>query len=143
MNRQYIITALLAFAAMAVKAEDVWLWPIKGQQAGEGILYRPQDYIGDEFNFNNLFLSAPEGTQVLCPADAVVENYGYTYYMSLSTSSSYGNPDKPYNEFIAGQEAAFRAKGWDLRCLSIQIGLKIGDRKLWIHIYVTGHTEEI
>ena len=131
MNK-YIITALLVFAALAAKAEDVWLWPVEGQKAGKGILYRPQDYIGDEFNFVNLFLSAPEGTQVLCPADAVVENYGYTYYMSLSTSSSYGNSDKPYNEFIAGQETAFRARGWDLRCLSIQIGLKIGDRKLWI-----------
>ena len=54
MNK-YIITALLAFAAMAARAEDVWLWPIKGQQAGEGILYRPQDYIGDEFNFDNLW----------------------------------------------------------------------------------------
>ena len=87
MNK-YIITALLVFAALAAKAEDVWLWPVKGQQAGEGILYRPQDYIGDEFNFDNLFLSAPEGTQVLCPADAVVENCSYTYHMSLFTSTS-------------------------------------------------------
>ena len=53
MNK-YIITALLVFVALAAKAEDVWLWPIKGQQAGEGILYRPQDYIGDEFNFDKV-----------------------------------------------------------------------------------------
>ena len=55
MNK-YIITALLVFVALAAKAEDVWLWPVEGQKAGKGILYRPQDYIGDEFNFDNLFL---------------------------------------------------------------------------------------
>lgn len=127
-----IILLLLCFICQGRAQSEKLLWPIKGQKAGEGILYRPQDYIGDEFNFANLFITAPEGTQVLCPADAVVENYSYNYYMSLSTSTNYGNSDKPYNEYIAEQKEAFRAKGWNLRCLSIQIGLKIGDRKLWI-----------
>ncbi len=127
-----IILLLLCFICQGRAQSEKLLWPIKGQKTGEGILYRPQDYIGDEFNFDNLFITAPEGTQVLCPADAVVENYSYNYYMSLSTSTNYGNSDKPYNEYIAEQKEAFRAKGWNLRCLSIQIGLKIGDRKLWI-----------
>lgn len=127
-----IILLLLCFICQGRAQSEKLLWPIKGQEAGEGILYRPQDYIGDEFNFANLFITAPEGTQVLCPADAVVENYSYSYYVSLSTSTDYGNSDKPYNELIAEQKEAFRTKGWNLRCLSTQIGLKIGDRKLWI-----------
>ena len=49
--KQTIITALLALVALALKAENVWLWPIEGQKTGEGILYRPQDYVGEEFNF--------------------------------------------------------------------------------------------
>ena len=130
--KQTIIAALLVFVALAVKAENVWLWPIEGQKAGEGILYRPQDYIGEEFNFGDLFATAPEGTQVLCPEDAVVENYKYTYLLSLNTSSGGGDPNKTYNEVVADNKTEFRAKGWNIRCLSIMVGLRIGKKKLWI-----------
>lgn len=132
MKKQTIITAMLVFVALAVKAENVWLWPIEGKKAGEGIIYRPQDYIGEEFNFENLIITAPEGTQVLCPADAAVENYKYTYLISLYTSSGEGNPNKTYNEVVADNKAEFRAKSWDIRCLSIMVGLRIGKKKLWI-----------
>jgi len=101
--KKIIITTLLALVALAGQAKDVWLWPIKGQKAGEGVIYRPQDYIGEEFNFDDLFITALEGTQVVC------------------------------NDVVAEEKAEFRAKGWDIRCLSIKIGLKIGDKKLWIH----------
>ena len=131
--KQTIITALLVFVALAVKAENVWIWPIEGQKASEGIIYRPQDYIGEEFNFDDLIITASEGTQVVCPDDAVLENYHYTYYISLNTSASCGDPNKPYNDVVAEEKAGFRAKGWDIRCLSIMVGLKIGDKKLWIH----------
>jgi len=54
--KKIIITTLLALVALAGQAKDVWLWPIKGQKAGEGVIYRPQDYIGEEFNFDDLFI---------------------------------------------------------------------------------------
>ena len=82
-------------------AGDVWLWPIEGQRAGDGILYRPQDNIEKELNFDGLFIAAPEGTNVLCPADAVVTRCDYTYYTSLTNSVGWGPDDKPYDEFIA------------------------------------------
>ena len=131
--KKIIITTLLALVALAGQAKDVWLWPIKGQKAGEGVIYRPQDYIGEEFNFDDLFITALEGTQVVCPDDAVLENYHYTYYISLNTSASCGDSNKPYNDVVAEEKTEFRAKGWDIRCLSIMVGLKIGDKKVWIH----------
>ena len=130
--KRNILIALLALVAMMGQAENVWLWPIEGQKAGEGILYRPQDYIGEEFNFGDLFVTASEGTQVLCPEDAVVENYKYTYLLSLYTSSGGGDPNKTYNEVVADNKTEFRAKGWNIRCLSIMVGLRIGKKKLWI-----------
>lgn len=130
--KRNILIALFALVAMMGQAENVWLWPIDGQKAGEGILYRPQDYIGEEFNFGDLFVTASEGTQVLCPEDAVVENYKYTYLTSLYTSSGGGDPNKTYNEVVADNKTEFRAKGWNIRCLSIMVGLRIGKKKLWI-----------
>ena len=130
--KRNILIALLALVAMMGQAENVWLWPVKGQKAGQGILYRPQDKIGDELNFGNVFITAPEGTEIICPDDAVVEDYDYDYSFSLYTSSSFGSHDNPYDKVIAEHQEEFRKKGWDIRCLSFLTGLKIGNKKLWI-----------
>ena len=124
--------ALFVTFSLSLSAEDIWLWPIEGQKAGEGILYRPQDKIGDEFNFDNLFIAAPEGTRVLCPADAVVGFYSLNYHFTLTSSSSFGAPDKPFDEVVAEGKEEWRARGMDVRAVSIFMGLQIGDKTLWI-----------
>ena len=125
--------ALFIVVVSSLSAEDVWLWPVEGLQAGEGILYRPQDYIEKEFNFDDLFIAVSEGTNVLCPADGVVTSCDYTYRTSLTNSIGWGPDDKTYDDFIAEQKDYFRRKGWDIRFLSLCIGLKVGDRTVWIH----------
>ena len=127
----FILLLLCPFVGKA-QYKSNWLWPVKGQKAGEGILYRPQDKIGEEQVIYDLFITAPEGTEILCPDDAVVEFYSYDYSFSLYTASTFGFHDKPYDKVIAEYQAEFRNKGWDIRCLSIMIGLKIGNKKLWI-----------
>ena len=124
--------ALFLTFSLSLAAEDIWLWPIEGRKAGEGILYRPQDRIGEEFNFDNLFIAAPEGTRVLCPADAVVGFYCLNYHFTLTSSSSFGAPDKPFDEVVAEGKEEWRARGMDVRAVSIFMGLQIGDKTLWI-----------
>lgn len=63
-------------------------WPIEGAKAGEGILYRPQDYIDQEHNFDKLFISAEPGTNVVTPCDGVITHVTMVYYLSLNRSSS-------------------------------------------------------
>ena len=125
--------ALFLTFNLSLAAEDIWLWPIEGRKAGEGILYRPQDRIGEEFNFDNLFIAAPEGTRVLCPADAVVGFYCLNYHFTLTSSSSFGAPDKPFDEVVAEGKEEWRARGMDVRAVSIFMGLQIGDKTLWIN----------
>ena len=84
-----LFAALLVTVSVSLSAEDIWLWPIEGKKAGEDILYRPQDNIGEEFNFDNLFIAAPEGTRVLCPADAVVGFYTLNYHFTLTSPSCF------------------------------------------------------
>ena len=128
----FILLMLCPFAGKAQSTNN-WLWPVKGQKAGQGILYRPQDKIGDELNFENLFITAHEGTEIICPDDAIVENYSFGYHPSLVTANSWGTADKPFDEIVAEHKDEFRSKGWDIRCFSIMIGLKIGNKKLWIN----------
>ncbi len=133
LHRAFALALFATIGLTLFAAEEAWLWPIEGQRAGDGILYRPQDNIEKELNFDGLFIAAPEGTNVLCPADAVVTRCDYTYYTSLTNSVGWGPDDKPYDEFIAEQKEYFRRKGWDIRYLTLTVGLKIGDKTLWIH----------
>lgn len=87
-----IIFALLLMGNFAIGQEN-YLWPIPGKQAGEGILYRPQDYIGvadartqAELNFGDLIIGAPLGTPVLCPVDGKIHSALLGYRNSWSCS---------------------------------------------------------
>ena len=126
LRRAFALALFATICFTLFAAEEAWLWPIEGQKAGDGILYRPQDNIEKELNFDGLFIAAPEGTNVLCPADAVVTSCDYTYYTSLTNSVGWGSDDKTYDEFIAEQKEYFRRKGWDIRYLTLTVGLKIG-----------------
>ena len=92
MKTKAIIIALLLMGNFAF-AQDNYLWPIPGKQAGEGILYRPQDYIGvadaqsqAELNFGDLIIGAPLGIPVLCPVDGKIHSALLGYRNSWSCS---------------------------------------------------------
>ncbi len=80
-----LIAALLACLPMGAQM----LWPIAGAKAGEGIIYKPQQYLDDELVFDDLFITAQEGTVVLAPADGVLEHFSIGESLSLNQSISY------------------------------------------------------
>ncbi len=73
----------LSFAAQAQAQHQTFLWPIAGKTAGADILSRPQNYIGDELNGDDLFIGAEPGALVLCPADGIITSVGPTYQRSM------------------------------------------------------------
>lgn len=79
-----LLFAIICFADK-VGAQE-YIWPIKDAKAGENILYKPQDYIGDEHNFSDLFIEAPLGSVVVAPVDGVVINVGIGYLQTLRSS---------------------------------------------------------
>ena len=92
MKTKAIIIALLLISNFVIGQEN-YLWPIPGKQAGEGILYRPQDYIGvadgitqAELNFGGLIITAPLGTPVLCPVDGKIHSALLGYRNSWNCS---------------------------------------------------------
>ena len=93
MKARNLITILFLLLASTTSAQDTYLWPIPGKQAGEDILYRPQDYIGvadgvnqAELNFGDLIIGAPLGTPVLCPVDGKIHSALLGYRNSWSCS---------------------------------------------------------
>lgn len=86
----WIVTALLSnvFAQQAT-------WPIKNKKAGERILYRPQDFIGEEFNFSDLYITAPYGSDVVSPISGKVSHLFYCYSDKLEFMYSFSTDNKP------------------------------------------------
>lgn len=53
-------------------------------------------YIEDEFNFGNLLIAAPEGTDVLCPTDGIISDFGIGYHKSLQEIVSFHSRSDNY-----------------------------------------------
>ncbi|MEG2336743.1 MAG: hypothetical protein RSC04_03265, partial [Bacteroidales bacterium] len=125
----FVITLFsLAFGCFA-QTHD-FLWPIKGQKPGENILYKPQDYIGRELNFENLIIHAQEGSSVQSPVDGKVVTYGYTYMKTLDYMTFYGLTPVDYKKDIS----TLMAQGWDkkddIEYLSIILRLELADGRV-------------
>ena len=78
----FVLLLLSPFVGMSQTKGDL-LWPIKGQEAGTNVLLRPQDLLDHEANFSTLVIGAPEGTEVIAPADGEVSGIMLTYCPGL------------------------------------------------------------
>lgn len=90
--KRFLFGTWLLISAGICDAENQtsnYLWPIKGAEAGENIICAPQGYIGDEFNFDYLFIGAEEGTTVLAPTGGVITDFGVGYHTTLYQSTGY------------------------------------------------------
>ena len=82
----FLLAILLAGSLQAQSLQ----WPIAGKKEGEDILSRPQAYIGNELNYEDLVIGAEPGTAVLCPADGVIVSVGAVYQKDMNNMEFYG-----------------------------------------------------
>ena len=108
-------------------------WPIEGAKAGEGILYRPQDYIDQEHNFDKLFISAEPGTNVVSPCEGVITHVTMVYYLSLNSSSSGYGGNGTFDKIIEQHKDIMAKRMQDAKYLSYMYFIKSNDGKT-IHI---------
>ena len=88
-----IVSLALVFLSLTAQAQ-ILVWPIAGKAAGEDILSQPQNYIGEELNFNDIFIGAEPGAIVLCPADGIIISVGAAYHRSLIYSLAAHSKDQ-------------------------------------------------
>lgn len=113
------------------KDGGVMLWPIAGAKAGEGILARPQQYVGGSLNSGNLIIGAPEGTPVVAPVDGVVSSPGVVVKWGTGMQSYRTDEDQTWNEQIA-YVLGKGGYGVPDRCVSITLGIRTADGdRLW------------
>ena len=108
--------------------EKIWLWPIEGCSAGDGVLFVPQQYIDNELCFGELFIGGEEGTAVLAPADATVSNFGLRYSNWLFYSTSFAfDEKKSVEENFKNVRAELDHERYDAAYLTGSISLRLVD----------------
>ena len=137
MNKQHLTLSLLLLGSVltltAQTAGNIYQWPIEGAKAGEGILYRPQDYIGDEHNFEKLIIGAKPGTNVVSPCDGVITHVTMIYYLSLNKSFSNNSWKGKFEDIIEQNKESMAKRMQDAKYLSYMYFIKSNDGRT-IHI---------
>lgn len=134
--------SLILLSVAVSEAHEQWLWPIKGQEAGQGVICTPQQYIGEELNFEKLIIAAPEGTDVLCPADGVVLNFGVGYEKSLQESVSFHAGSDNFDSILGelGETGELNGLPVSSRYVSGDIFIRLADGRM---IFISGLTGSI
>ena len=99
-NSLFVICCVLCsfdFESNATNVKES-LWPICDAEKGSGIIGKPQQYIGNEQLLDELFISAPEGTTVVSPADGKLSFFSICCYESLQYSISFNEPGRTFDE---------------------------------------------
>ena len=125
------LTILTVFA-ISLPSYAQFLWPIKGTDAGSNIISRPQHYVDNELNFDDLFIAADEGVEVISPSDGTIVSFGINYLHNLSTSTSY-SVESTFDEAILEVTAEADLSKINPKYLSGQVGIRLSDgRKIYI-----------
>lgn len=89
-------------------SDTLWKWPVAGKQAGDGILFKPQQYIDKELNFDDLFIGAEYGTIVVAPCNGVLDFFSVGSKTSINTGTSWGHDN---GETLNANIEAVRTEG--------------------------------
>ena len=136
MTRYLTLSLLLLGSILTLTAEtagNIYQWPIEDAKAGEGTLYRPQDYIGNEHNFEKLIIGAKPGTNVVSPCDGVITHVTMVYYLSLNKSFSNNGWKGKFEDIIKHNKGSMAKRMQDAKYLSYMYFIKSNDGRT-IHI---------
>lgn len=143
MMKAFIFTLLSMAAAFYAAGEtdstkaETFLWPIEGKNAGEGIISKPQEYIGQELNIDDLFIGAEEGAVVVAPENGTLDSYfiGYNTSLSTGTSMRMETGDHSFDSMLKEARNEKYSYPVQYKYVTGTIGLKTGDGKT---IYISG-----
>ena len=134
-----IILTAVALLTSSTRVDAQLLWPVKGAEPGEGIISKPQQYIGSEMNFDDIFITAEEGTEVVSPCDGTLINYIIDQQTSLSSIYTSHLPEMTFDEGIAIVTKENKLKV-PLKYVCGSLGIRMDDGS---KLYISGLTGNV
>ena len=133
LNMKHFKLLLLALLlSVQALAQEDYLWPVEGKKAGEDILYKPQSYIGQELNANNLIIAAPLGTNILAPVDGVIISFNYIMLSSMEYNIMYRETP---TDFYQDSLYFVKLGESDVQFINLCIGIQTSDG---FKVYIDG-----
>jgi len=134
MKKQVCVFFLAFLSSFSFGQETYYQWPIKGVQTGKNILFKPQSYIDQEFNFGDLFLGANEGDTVISPTAGKISSLHYVYKTSLNSLTMLNSDVKDFETDIKKIVAEWN-DSYDKKYLNVVFGIEIVNGT---KIYISG-----
>ena len=78
-----------SFLVSSLQAQQL-KWVVKGKNVGDDIVLKPQQYLDGELNYDNLFISGTEDSEIIAPADGTILSVGLDGMNALQNSIYYG-----------------------------------------------------
>ena len=78
-----------SFLVSSLQAQQL-KWVVKGKNVGDDIVLKPQQYLDGELNYDNLFISGTEASEIIAPADGTILSVGLDRMNTLQNSTYYG-----------------------------------------------------
>ena len=126
-----ILTLISLFCITGFAQSNLFIWPIQGKNAGENILYRPNDYIADEINNSELILFAEENTPVVSPITGIITNFTYVYHKKYNSAIWFHLQPSADYEADCKELLKYNSKGIiDPKYITISIGIKMPDDRV-------------
>jgi hypothetical protein len=129
---------ILLFILLCINsfAQESFIWPVSGKKAGEDILYRPNDKIAGEDNYDDLIIFAEENTPVVSPVSGHITGFHYVYHKTYSYIIMFGVP--PSSDYQADCNEILKNnpnENHDPKFIFVTIGIKMSDGR---EIYISG-----
>lgn len=140
-HQHWFITVLTLLMSQILLAQSgIMSWPISGAQAGENIIGRPQQYIGGELNYDEMFITATEGTDVICPENGIVSHISAIYKESMLYGTSFTSFRNTFDEMINEARNDEYSKNINCKYISGAISITLDDGR---HLHISGLTGDI
>jgi hypothetical protein len=133
-----LIILLLFNSFILYSQVDKAVWPIDVPDIEKSILYKPQDYIENEFNYDNLFITGTENTRVTAPVSGTISAVLYFYHTSLTqliTFNYENGDDEQIRQHLAQKFFDDRKIHIDPQFISLTIGIKTANGSTY---YISG-----
>ena len=123
-----ILVSITVYCITGFAQTNLFTWPIPGKNAGENILYRPNDYIDGEVNYENLIIFADENTSVISPVAGYITGFNYVYHKKYSGSIMFRlEPSLDYLSDCKEIMSYYPNENYDPKYLSLTIAIKTQD----------------
>lgn len=123
----YVFIFFLGSLFQQLFAQAKFIWPVADMNSDYHILFRPNDFIGNEYNLSNLIFSGKENSLIVSPVNGKVTFYVYYYSLSLTSQLSFHQPVDVYEKDILKIDNVYKNQRLPIKNINAHLVIETND----------------